>query len=183
MTVSTQRRWTGFVVALLVTGFLASLVIGDIVTRRQQSETNRADTAVAALADACAQVERLGGHCAVDPSSLKGDRGDSGPAGPTGPPGPSGLNGASIVGPSGPAGAAGAVGPAGAQGPAGAEGQTGPQGPTGPAGQDGAPGPACPTGYHQQALTVITSDGPHDIVACVLDPTPSPTPTPAARRT
>jgi len=169
-----QRRRIGLVIALCALGCMLTFAIGAWSARRAQSETNRADTAVAALADACAQVERLGGRCAVDPSSLKGDRGDIGPAGPTGPPGPPGLDGATIVGPPGPTGP---PGPAGPQGAAGADGATGPAGADG---KDGAPGPACPIGYHPQAVTVLTTDGPQDGVLC--EPDPTPTPTPAARR-
>jgi hypothetical protein len=176
MTQRTQRKTIFLVGVLLLLAVVASYWFGTINQTKQESETNRANTAVAALESACAEVQRLGGHCATDPASLKGDTGAVGPVGPAGPAGRDGVDGATIVGPSG---APGSTGPEGPQGATGAQGDTGPAGPAGPAGQDGAPGPTCPTGYHAQDITVRTTDGPVTVLACVRDePTPTPNPQP-----
>lgn len=172
MSPAKQRRRLYLVGALIAAALLLFAVFGTWAATRQHSESNRADTATAALASACAEVDRLGGHCAIDPASLKGDQGD---AGPSGPPGRDGTDGVSIVGPSGPSGSTGPTGSAGAQGPVGPQGG---EGPPGPAGADGQPGPTCPTGYHTEVVRIRTTTGARDILACVPDPAPTPTPTP-----
>lgn len=131
---------------------------------RADSQTRRADTAANGAQQLCDQVVQMGGACVVDPSTLRGDPGPEGPAGPPGIPGRDGDDGDR--------GPAGTVGPSGAAGKDGAPGQVGPAGPQGTAGDPGPPGPpgpSCPTNYHQEPVTVLTTDGPRTVVACVED--------------
>lgn len=145
-----------------------------------QEQTERADLAVSAVEDACAQVERLGQTCVEDPEELRGDPGAEGPPGPQGEPGPTGPQGPEgDAGPTGPAGPTGEPGPTGAAGVDGTDGVDGADGTNGVDGQDGAagpqgepgptgpPGPTCPEGYTTESHTVITEDGPQAAVICV----------------
>lgn len=169
------------VVAVLAFVIVASAVIGSLSTLwvRAGEETERADQAVAAAEDLCAQVEDLGWTCVQDPEELRGDPGAEGPQGPpgetgaTGPAGPEGDPGptgpAGPTGEPGPTGAAGADGEDGADGAAGPAGPRGDPGPTGPAGPSGPPGPTCPEGYTTENHTVITEDGPQEAVICVSE--------------
>lgn len=137
-------------------------------TDRADSESARAARAVSGAEQLCQQVIQLGGACAVDPATLRGDPGPPGPEGPAGPPGPAGTAGRD--GADGELGSPGPPGPAGVQGPAGAQGPAGPQGPPGPAGEAGAAGPTCPAGFHSAQLTVVTTDGGlATIAACIAD--------------
>jgi hypothetical protein len=172
------------VVAVLAFVIVASAVIGSLSTLwvRAGEETERADQAVAAIEDACAQVERLGGVCVEDPEDFHGADGPPGPQGPQGEPGPTGPTGPEgDVGPTGPAGPTGEAGPTGAtgadgedgsDGSDGAVGPAGPQGEPGPTGPAGPPGPTCPEGYTTENHTVITEDGPQEAVICVEDSEP-----------
>jgi len=117
-----------------------------------------------------------------DPTVVEGPSGPEGPQGPagedgrdglpgaTGPPGDRGATGAAGAdGADGEPGPAGATGPDGATGPQGATGPEGPEGPEGPQGVAGPAGPDCPEGTHPDTVTVVTTDGPQQIAACVTD--------------
>lgn len=155
MNTPAKRRDIVLAVMLVAISVITTLVIGAVINRQRQFETNRADNAIAALAQACAQVERLGGHCVTGPAQIQGD---TGPAGEQGPPGPPGIDGEQ--GPPGPPGPDGSPGPSGVAGPRGEQG---------PPGNDGAPGPTCPAGFHLQLLTVRLANGGDSIqvLACV----------------
>lgn len=75
-----------------IVAVIAALIVGGVggiggsmvyMYLRTAEETERADEAVAAAEELCAQVEDLGWTCVEDPDSL---RGEAGPAGPAGPP-------------------------------------------------------------------------------------------------
>jgi len=152
-----RRRDIFLAIMLVAIGVVSTVIVGVEVNRQRTYETNRADNAIAALAQACAQVVRLGGHCAVGPEQIQGDQG---PAGEQGPPGPPGIDG--DQGPPGPEGSPGPAGPSGPAGPAGPQGPEGPRGPAGP------PGPTCPNGWHQeQFLVMIKADHWQLTVLCV----------------
>lgn len=177
-----RRRLIIAIVAMVLAAGLVGASFAAMFVRNAE-ETERADEAVAAIEDACAQVERLGGVCVENPEEFhgadgppgpegpQGDPGPTGPPGPEGDPGPTGPTGpAGDVGPTGETGADGADGTDGADGadgdpgPAGPQGEPGPEGPAGPA---GPPGPTCPEGYTTETHTVITEDGPKEAVVCV----------------
>lgn len=140
--------------SLIAVGVISTAIIGTTVNHQREYEVNRADNAIVALEQACAQVERLGGHCVVKPEQI---RGDAGPSGAQGPPGPAGIDGD--------------IGPLGPPGPSGNPGLPGDQGLAGRDGTDGAPGPTCPAGFHLQLLTVRLANGGASIqiLACVHD--------------
>lgn len=80
-----RRRLLGIVIAVALASII-SIAATVTLVNRQADSTDRANSAVAALQQACDQVARLGGRCATQPADLvKGDTGDSGPAGPAGP--------------------------------------------------------------------------------------------------
>lgn len=140
-----ERRRTIFWAFIFVfLGIASTALIGTIINRRTEAETNRADNAIIALQQACEQVQRLGGHCVTEPSEVSRDP-------PPGPPGPQGEPGE--------------PGPAGSPGPSGSPGPPGPSGPQGP------PGPTCLGGFHLELLTVRLSPGGEaiQILACVQD--------------
>lgn len=151
-----QRRVNWLVLVCIALGLVVAGVLGRITDDRTQAETNRANDAVAALEQACHQVALLGGRCATDPASLKGDRGDVGPTGPPGPAGPPGR-----------------PGPTGAPGPSGAPGPTGPTGPAGATGPAGT-GRSCPSSYHLELITFRTEGKRYTLLACVPDAQPIP---------
>ena len=153
MNTPARRRDIFLAIMLVAVGVVSTMIVGVEVNRQREYETNRADNAIAALAQACAQVEHLGGHCAVGPGQIQGDRG---PAGEMGPPGPPGIDGDQ-----GPPGPEGSPGPSGPAGPAGPQGPEGPQGPAGP------PGPSCPAGWHQAQVRV--PGWPTLILGCIPD--------------
>lgn len=179
-----RRQRRRLAVAVLATAIVC-LLLGYAVralTSRAATQERRADRAVASATELCEQVRQLGGTCAVDPATLRGDPGPAGPEGPEGqegPPGPPGRDGADgtpgAPGPPGPPGrdgqpgAPGPAGQAGAPGPAGPEGPPGPAGPSGPPGEAGPAGPQCPDGSHPETVTVVTAEGPRELVACVRD--------------
>lgn len=169
-----RRRMWRFVVAIVVLGLLLIGSIAWQLTRASdetQQQAERADRAAVGAEQLCQQVRQMGGVCAVDPASLKGE---AGPAGPAGPPGPEGIPGRDgDTGAAGPTGAAGDAGPVGDRGPQGEQGATGPTGPQGPAGEAGPAGPSCPTGMHPEQLTVVTPTGLRTIATCVADPPPA----------
>lgn len=140
--------WAAILVAI---GVISTLLVGVLVNREREAETNRADNAIVALQQACEQVRLLGGHCQTEPSDVDGNPPAPGPRGPRGEQG--------VPGPSGP------LGPEGSPGPTGATGENGETGP------EGQPGPACPAGWHLQLLTVRLSNGGAsiEILACVRD--------------
>ncbi|MEO3925451.1 hypothetical protein ABGB07_16510 [Micromonosporaceae bacterium B7E4] len=153
--------------------------------RQAAVEQRRAATAVSGAEQLCQQVRQLGGECVVDPANLRGEQGPAGPEGPPGPPGLPGRDGRpgdpgppGEPGPPGDPGPAGAPGPSGpngepgATGPDGPAGPAGPEGPAGPTGEPGPPGPTCPIGTTLLTLSVVTPEGPRQIAACVVDPTP-----------
>jgi len=145
-----RQRSITFALICFAVGLVASAVIGAALTSQKKEETNRADSAVAALTQACAQVERLGGRCVTPPSAIQG-----GPV-PTVVPGPPGRDGH--------------PGPAGLPGLPGPSGSPGPTGPQGPQGDTGPPGTSCPDGFHLQLITVRIADGkPVAILACLRD--------------
>lgn len=117
-------------VAILAAGILLGFLLVGLTNRADEQE-QRADEAVAAAEQACAQLKALNYPCPFDPKQLKGDQGDAGPQGPAGPSGPAGRDGTN--------GFDGTAGPSGPPGPEGADGAVGP---TGPAGSQGEPGPA-----------------------------------------
>ena len=84
-----RRRDIFFFALALGLGVVLTVIIGTTINHQREYEINRADNAVAALAQACAQVERLGGHCLTGPAQIQGDTGVQGP------PGPPGIDGAS----------------------------------------------------------------------------------------
>lgn len=162
---------TSAIVLLGLTIMLSVLLYVGRAADQADVANNRADRAVTGAEQLCQQVRQLGGVCAVDPASLKGDKGDTGPIGPAGPAGIPGAPGAA-----GADGTQGLPGPAGPTGPQGATGETGPQGPAGPAGPQGATGdagPACPTGTHVETVEVVTTTGTRTQVGCYADPPPA----------
>jgi len=179
-----RKRIVVAVVAFMV---VASAIVGSLSTLwvRAGEESDRADEAVAAAEDLCAQVEDLGWTCVQDPEELRGDPGAEGPQGPAGDPGPTGPSGPpgleGDVGPTGPAGPTGEPGPTGeagadgadgsdgASGPEGPQGETGPTGPPGPPGEDGEDAETCPEGFSWQEREVVTSRGTELGWACWPD--------------
>lgn len=168
----------GLVVALAVWWMTSTL------GAEREVQAQRAETAIVSAEQLCAQVQELGGSCAVDVAALRGEPGQPGPAGepgeagvpgedgrpgPSGPPGPAGSPGPpgrdGQNGAAGTAGAPGAVGPSGPPGPAG---ERGAQGDRGPAGERGEPGPTCPTGSTAQEIRVLTGTGTETVIACVV---------------
>jgi hypothetical protein len=151
-----RQRWIFWALAIFVLGALLAggIVAATVVVANQKrEETNRADSAVAALTQACAQVERLGGRCVTPPSAIQGG------TAPTVIPGPPGRDGHP-----GPAGLPGSPGPSGSSGP------SGPPGPQGPQGDTGSSGMTCPSGFHLQLITVRIANGkPVAILACLRD--------------
>lgn len=156
-------------IAVLIALGLSAFIAVNVGLGQASDETDaansRADRAAVGADQLCQQVRQLGGVCAIDPASLKGDPGPVGPAGPAGP--------AGIPGRDGDQGPAGAAGPEGPQGPMGNAGPVGEQGPQGPQGQAGTAGPACPSGTHVEQLNVLTDHGPATITACVADTSPA----------
>lgn len=168
-------RWAFFVLALMIAGGLAWMVVDRVVT---QADKNTAQANSQTLAqdiqtvcatqgrlmvddrDLCAKAEQVQQQPTEAIPGPKGDPGKDGadgvdgspgvmgPPGPGGPPGPNGLDGVD--------GSAGATGTTGATGLAGATGQpgpAGPQGPPGPAGADStAPGPQGPEGAQGRGI-------------------------------
>lgn len=143
-----ERRRSILYAALLVAiGVISTVLVGGAVNAEKRQETNRADSALVALQQACEQVAQLGGRCVTGPAQVKGN------AGPPGIPGPAGP-----VGPMGPAGPAGATGPAGLPGAQAVVAL--------------APVTACPAGWRLEPLTVRPANGarPVDILACTRQP-------------
>lgn len=132
--------WAAILVAVSI---ISTLVVGALVNRAREAETDRADIATYTAEQLCDQVRRMGAICVIDPASLpKGDRGEPGPMGPRGDRGPQGDPGLT-----------------GDPGPSGSPGPEGPPGPPGIDGEDGAPGPSCPAGWHLTQLTILTKPG------------------------
>jgi Collagen triple helix repeat (20 copies). len=141
-----RRRTITWAFVLVALAVITTLLAGTILNRKIEDETNRADSAIVALQQACDEVARLGGHCATDPAQIT-DRPPppaQGPQGREGPPGP--------------------PGPSGSPGPSGEPGQPGADG------SNGQPGPTCPGGTHLQSLNVRLANGGESvqILACVL---------------
>lgn len=178
-----------FIITMSAIILLALVILLSIIlyTNRTKGETDaandRADRAVVGIEQLCQQVEQLGGVCAVDPATFRGDQGPAGPEGPAGPagiPGQDGAQGAQgPTGPEGPTGAKGDVGPTGDQGPEGAQGPAGPEGPPGPqgpAGPAGTPGQTCSVnGGTLSWRTIKIEDETFDVLWCTR-PTPTPEP-------
>jgi len=177
-----------FVVTMSAIILLALVILLSIIlyTNRTKGETDaandRADRAVVGIEQLCQQVEQLGGVCAVDPATFRGDQGPAGPEGPAGPPGIPGQDGAQgAQGPEGPIGLKGDAGPVGEQGPegpAGAQGPEGPagaQGPVGPTGAAGTPGQTCSVnGGTLSWRTIKVEDETFEVLWCTR-PIPEPT--------
>lgn len=147
-----RRQSIVYAFVLVAVSVVSTVVIGAIISRNLQQETNRADNALVALQQACEQVERFGGRCITEPSEV----GDT----PEGVPGPQGSQGPQgFTGPSGPEGPPGPSGPPGLPGAPGSQGDIGPSGPT------------CPADFHLQLLTVRLANGGTSIqiLACVRD--------------
>lgn len=161
------RRRLVWLTALALAAIVIAYLTGLNQYRRTKDEQQRADQAATAVDQLCQQVRQLGGTCAVDPDAFRGEPGPEGPPGPQGPPGLPGLDG--VDGQDGADGAEGPPGPQGPVGPEGPAGPPGPAGPQGPSGEAGPAGPSCPDGMHAEDLTVVTSDGPRQIRACVAD--------------
>lgn len=83
MSPSLPLRRVVIAVAALAVGAFIGIGSSWLLWSRAQEETERADEAVAAAEQLCAQVEDLGWTCVQDPDAL---RGEAGPAGPAGPP-------------------------------------------------------------------------------------------------
>lgn len=152
-----RRRDILFALVALGLGVVSTVIIGAIVNGERRYETNRADDAIVALEQACAQVERLGGHCATKPAQIEGD---TRPASVPGPPGPSGIDGPPGRPPT-EAEIAAAVSAYLLANPV----------PAGQPGQQGDAGPSCPTGWHLAVLTVRLAGGNQSaqITACIQD--------------
>ena len=155
-----------------------------VLGAEREVEAQRAETAIVSAEQLCAQVQELGGSCAVDVAALRGEPGQPGPAGepgeagtpgedgrpgPSGPPGPVGSPGPpGRDGQDGTAGAGGVPGAVGPSGPPGPAGERGAQGDRGPAGERGEPGPTCPDGSTAQEIRVLTGTGTETVIACVV---------------
>lgn len=80
-----QKRRTWLTVGLTLVVFLLLAFGGCQFVSRANEEEQRAEQAVGAADQLCAQVRALGGFCVVDPAQLRGQEGPTGPAGPAGP--------------------------------------------------------------------------------------------------
>src|SRR5215813_5710075 len=150
--VEERRRTIIFALVCFALGIVLTAVVGGVLTYQKDQQENRANSAVAALAQACAQVEQLGGRCANPPAG-------------TVVPGPPGRDGRP-----GPPGPRGTPGPSGSPGPSGNPGPSGPPGQQGPPGDSGPPGATCPDGFHLQLIVVRIANGkPVTILACLQD--------------
>jgi hypothetical protein len=167
-----RRRLRRYVVAIVVMGLLLVASMIWALTRASdetQQQAERADRAAVGAEQLCQQVRQLGGVCAVDPASLRGDPGPIGPPGPPGVPGVpgrDGVDGASIVGPSGAPGADGKDGVNGTDGKDGVDGRDG---------VDGMSPAACPSGWHQESREYLAPNrSVETALFCVPDQPPVP---------
>lgn len=145
-----RRRSIIYALLLVALGVITTVIIGASVNRERQNATSRADNAVAAMQQACAQVQRLGGQCAAAP-----------PAGQGRPPTDAEMAAAvtdylarhPVSGqPPTDAQIAAAVADYLAANPP-------PAGAAGAAGTSGPPGPSCPDGWHLQQVTIMIKGG------------------------
>jgi hypothetical protein len=82
-TIDRRRRWrTRVAVAAIFVAFAALAFAATQYVTRANEQEQRADEAVSAADQLCAQVRQLGGLCVVDPEELRGPAGEAGPPGP-----------------------------------------------------------------------------------------------------
>jgi hypothetical protein len=142
-----DRRTQVAIIAVVLMILFGVLAIASFIhdAREQQQiavvQEERAEEAVGAVDQLCAQVEELGRSCVVNPEDLRGEQGDPGQPGEPGEEGDPGQEGEQgEQGEEGEPGQPGEEGQPGPTGQPGEPGQPGTPGEPGQPGQDGAPG-------------------------------------------
>lgn len=169
-----RRVLVPLIAAAIALGALGYAIIGGWV--RADAEEERADQAVTGIEEACAQVERMGGTCKVDPDEFEGNQGPAGKPGDDGTDGSDGADGSpgspGADGKDGQNGGAGVDGQPGSQGEPGPQGESGPPGKDGEDGEDGKDAPRGKLECRDGKLVEVFDDGSEQVypIACVPAP-------------